>query len=264
MAERYGDEEISQFRGAQPIAEKWGFSREDLEHFRWRLTGGRFVRSTSPFVEEIAPIAGVNTGEGARRDASMEAMAQLKPLREGWTLTAAMASQMSFGAAALLVASERAVHTHNLTPIARVHALAVVGDDPVYMLTGPIPATAAVLARSGLNIDDIDVFEVNEAFAAIPMAWADETGASLDKTNVNGGADRAWTPAWSHRRHPGHEAHIRAAPLRRPLRVADDVRGRWPGQTPPSSSASDAATWAVDPLITQHSSHHQRTGGHRS
>jgi acetyl-CoA C-acetyltransferase len=99
-----------------------------------------------------------------------------------------MASQMSVGAAALLVASQLAVRTHNLTPLARVHALSVVGDDPVYMLTGPIPATQAVLARAGLGIDDIDLFEVNEAFAAIPMAWALETGASLDKTNVNGGA----------------------------------------------------------------------------
>jgi acetyl-CoA C-acetyltransferase len=188
-AQRYGDEEISQFRGAQLIAEKWGFSREDLERFSLE-SHRRAIRAIDEgrFMEEIAPIAGVDTDEGARRDTSLETMAQLKPLREGWTLTAAMASQMSVGAAALLVASERAVHVHNLTPIARVHALSVVGDDPVYMLTGPIPATAAVLARSGLNIDDIDVFEVNEAFAAIPMAWAEETGASLDKTNVNGGA----------------------------------------------------------------------------
>jgi acetyl-CoA C-acetyltransferase len=188
-AQRYGDEEISQFRGAQLIAEKWGFSREDLERFSLE-SHRRAIRAIDEgrFMEEIAPIAGVDTDEGARRDTSLETMAQLKPLREGWTLTAAMASQMSVGAAALLVASERAVHVHNLTPIARVHALSVVGDDPVYMLTGPIPATAAVLARAGLNIDDIDRFEVNEAFAAIPMAWAEETGASLDKTNVNGGA----------------------------------------------------------------------------
>jgi acetyl-CoA C-acetyltransferase len=188
-AQRYGDEEISQFRGAQLIAEKWGFSREDLERFSLE-SHRRAIRAIDEgrFMEEIAPIAGVDTDEGARRDTSLETMAQLKPLREGWTLTAAMASQMSVGAAAVLVASERAVHVHNLTPIARVHALSVVGDDPVYMLTGPIPATAAVLARAGLNIDDIDRFEVNEAFAAIPMAWAEETGASLDKTNVNGGA----------------------------------------------------------------------------
>jgi acetyl-CoA C-acetyltransferase len=188
-AQRYGDQEISQFRGAQLIAEKWGLRREDMERFSLE-SHRRAIRAIDEdrFAGQISPIAGIDTDEGARRDTSLEAMAQLKPLREGWTLTAAMASQLSVGAAALLVASERAVHTHNLTPLARVHTLSVVGDDPVYMLTGPIPATHAVLTRSGLGIDDIDLFEVNEAFAAIPMAWAQETGASLEKTNVNGGA----------------------------------------------------------------------------
>jgi acetyl-CoA C-acetyltransferase len=188
-AERYGDQEITQFRGAELIAEKWGFSREDMERYSLE-SHRRAIRAIDEdrFKGQITPIAGVGTDEGARRDTSLKAMARLKPLREGWALTAAVSSQMSVGAAALLVASERAVRTHNLTPIARVHALAVVGDDPVYMLTGPIPATHAVLARSGLGIDDIDLFEVNEAFASIPMAWAQETGASLEKTNVNGGA----------------------------------------------------------------------------
>jgi acetyl-CoA C-acetyltransferase len=188
-AQRYGDQEISQFRGAQLIAEKWGLRREDMERFSLE-SHRRAIRAIDEdrFAGQISPIAGIDTDEGARRDTSLEAMAQLKPLRAGWTLTAAMASQLSVGAAALLVASERAVHTHNLTPLARVHTLSVVGDDPVYMLTGPIPATHAVLTRSGLGIDDIDLFEVNEAFAAIPMAWAQETGASLEKTNVNGGA----------------------------------------------------------------------------
>jgi acetyl-CoA C-acetyltransferase len=188
-AQRYGDQEISQFRGAELIAEKWGFSREDMEHYSLE-SHRRAIRAIDEdrFAGQIAPIAGVDTDEGARRDTSTEAMARLKPLRDGGALTAAVSSQMSIGAAALLVASERALRTHNLTPIARVHALAVVGDDPVYMLTGPIPATHAVLARSGLGIDDIDLFEVNEAFASIPMAWAQETGGSLEKTNVNGGA----------------------------------------------------------------------------
>jgi acetyl-CoA C-acetyltransferase len=95
---------------------------------------------------------------------------------------------MSVGAAALLIASEEALRTHNLTPLARVHTLTVVGDDPVYMLTGPIPATLAALNRSRLGIDDIDLFEVNEAFAPVVLAWAHETGASLEETNVNGGA----------------------------------------------------------------------------
>jgi acetyl-CoA C-acetyltransferase len=187
--ERYGDQEISQFRGAQLMCEKWGYSRHDLERFALE-SHRRAVRAIDEgrFAGQITPVAGADTDEGARRDTSLEQMAQLKVLREGWEITAAVASQMSVGAAALLIASEEALRTHNLTPLARVHTLTVVGDDPVYMLTGPIPATLAALNRSRLGIDDIDLFEVNEAFAPVVLAWAHETGASLEKTNVNGGA----------------------------------------------------------------------------
>jgi acetyl-CoA C-acetyltransferase len=115
-------------------------------------------------------------------------MAGLQPLREGWELTAAIASQISVGAGALLIASEEAVERHGLTPRARIRTLVVEGSDPVYMLTGPIPATEKALRRAGLTIEDIDVFEVNEAFAPVPLAWAKDTGASLEKTNPNGGA----------------------------------------------------------------------------
>ncbi|MFC4910790.1 acetyl-CoA C-acetyltransferase [Actinomadura gamaensis] len=188
-AERYGMQEISQFRGAELMAEKWGYSREDLERFALEshrraakaIEAGHFDR-------EIAPLAGVTKDEGARPDTTMEKMATLKTLREGGVITAAVSSQISIGASALLIASEEAVRRHNLTPRARIHTLAVTGSDPVYMLTGPIPATEKALAKSGLSIDDIDVFEVNEAFAPVPMAWAQETGASLEKTNPNGGA----------------------------------------------------------------------------
>jgi acetyl-CoA C-acetyltransferase len=187
--ERYTDQEISQFRGAQLICEKWDLSREDLERFALE-SHQRAVRAIDDgrFVDQIAPLGDATTDEGARRDTSMEKMATLAPLREGWAVTAAVASQISVGAGALLVASEEAVRTHNLTPLARVHALSVVGDDPVFMLTGPIPATQHALKRSGLTIDDIDAFEINEAFAPVVLAWARETGASLEKTNVNGGA----------------------------------------------------------------------------
>jgi acetyl-CoA C-acetyltransferase len=187
--ERYADEEISQFRGAQLICEKWDLSREDLERFSLQ-SHQRAVAAIDDgrFVEQIAPLGEATTDEGARRDTSLEKMATLAPLREGWAVTAAVASQISVGAGALLVASEEAVRTHNLTPLARVHALSVVGDDPVYMLTGPIPATQHALKRSGLTIDDIDAFEINEAFAPVVLAWARETGASLEKTNINGGA----------------------------------------------------------------------------
>jgi acetyl-CoA C-acetyltransferase len=186
---RYGDQEISQFRGAQLITEKWGFSREDLEKFAVE-SHRRAVEAIDDgrFADQIAPLDGVEHDEGARRDTSLEKLAGLKPLREGWAITAGVASQISVGAGALLVASEQAVKTHNLKPIARVHTLTVVGDDPVYMLTGPIPATQAALKRSGLSIGDIDSFEINEAFAPVVLAWAKETGADLEKTNPNGGA----------------------------------------------------------------------------
>jgi acetyl-CoA C-acetyltransferase len=186
---RYGGQEISQFRGAQLICEKWGFTRGDLESFAlqshrraaWAIDEGRFDA-------EIEPVAGVRQDEGVRRDTTLEKMATLQPLREGWEITAAVSSQISVGASALLIASEDAVRRYGLTPRARVVALTVVGDDPVYMLTGPIPATQAVLKRAGLSIDDIDVFEVNEAFAPVVLAWQKETGASLERTNPNGGA----------------------------------------------------------------------------
>ncbi|MFB9838189.1 acetyl-CoA C-acetyltransferase [Actinoallomurus acaciae] len=187
--ERYGDQEISQFRGAQLMCEKWGYKRGDLEQFALE-SHRRAVHAigSGHFDREIAPIAGVTKDEGPRADTSLEKMAGLKPLREGWELTAAVASQISVGAGALLIASEEAVKQHNLTPRARVRTLVVEGSDPVYMLTGPIPATEKALKRGGLSIDDIDVFEVNEAFAPVPLAWAKETGASLEKTNPNGGA----------------------------------------------------------------------------
>jgi acetyl-CoA C-acetyltransferase len=187
--DRYGDQEISQFRGAQLMCEKWGLKRLQLEEFALAsharavsaLDEGRFDR-------QITPVGGVTRDEGPRRDTSLEKMAELKPLREGWELTAATASQISDGAAAVLIASEAAVKRHGLTPRARVHTLAVAGSDPVFMLTGPMPATEQALARGQLTVDDIDVFEVNEAFAPVLLAWSADTGASLDKTNPNGGA----------------------------------------------------------------------------
>ena len=187
--ERYGTQEISQFRGAQLVCEKWGLSRRQLEEFALE-SHQRAIRAIDEgrFAREIAPVAGVTADEGPRRDTSLEKMAGLKPLREGWAVTAAAASQISDGAAALLIASEAAVERHGLTPRARITALAVTGSDPVYMLTGVMPATDQVLARAGLSVSDIDVFEVNEAFAPVLLAWSAETGASLDRTNPNGGA----------------------------------------------------------------------------
>jgi acetyl-CoA C-acetyltransferase len=187
--DRYGDQEISQFRGAQLICEKWGLKRLQLEEFSLE-SHARAVNAIDEgrFDREITPVGGVTTDEGPRRDTTLEKMAELKPLREGWELTAATASQISDGAAAVLIASEAAVRRYGFTPRARVHALTVLGADPVFMLTGPIPATEQALARGQLTIDDIDVFEVNEAFAPVLLAWSADTGASLEKTNPNGGA----------------------------------------------------------------------------
>ncbi len=187
--QRYGDQEISQFRGAQLMCEKWGITRDQLEDFALE-SHARAVRAIDEgrFASQITELAGVTTDEGPRRDTSKEKMAGLQPLREGWEITAATASQISDGAAALLIASEEAVHRHNLTPRARIHALAVTGADPVFMLTGPIPATGQALSRAKLEIDEIDVFEVNEAFAPVLIAWSSDTGASLARTNPNGGA----------------------------------------------------------------------------
>ena len=186
---RYGDQEISQFNGAELIADRWDVSREDMEEFALR-SHQRAVNATDQrfFEEEIVPVAGLKDDEGPRRDTSLAKMALLPALREGGRLTAAVSSQVSDGASAVLVASERAVREHGLTPLARVHTAVVVGSDPVIMLTGPIPATQKALQKSGLTVDDIDMFEVNEAFASVVIAWLREVHAAPGRTNVLGGA----------------------------------------------------------------------------
>ncbi|MCX4739793.1 acetyl-CoA C-acetyltransferase [Streptomyces antibioticus] len=186
---RYGDRPVNQFAGAETIAATWGIGREDQEEFALRshrravraLDEGRFTRETVPYGE-------VGADEGPRRDTSLEKMAALKPVLDGGTVTAACSSQVSDGAAALLLASERAVRDHGLTPRARVHHLSVRGEDPIRMLTAPIPATAHALKKTGLTLDDIDLVEINEAFAPVVLAWLKETGADPAKVNVNGGA----------------------------------------------------------------------------
>jgi acetyl-CoA C-acetyltransferase len=140
------------------------------------------------FQAEIAPYQDVSQDEGPRPDTSLEKMAGLKPLRAGGRITAALASQISDGAAALLIASDRAVDEHKLTPRARIRHLSARGDDPVLMLTAPIPATAHALDKTGLTMADIDLVEINEAFASVVLAWQRETGADLATVNVAGGA----------------------------------------------------------------------------
>jgi acetyl-CoA C-acetyltransferase len=186
---RYGDQEISQFRGAELIAEKWDISRRDMEEFALE-SHERAIRAGDEhrFDREIAPLRGVETDEGPRRGTSIEKMAQLPTLEEGGRLTAAVSSQISDGASAMLVMSEQAVRDHGVTPRARVHHLSVRGDSPVLMLSAPIPATAFALEKTGMTLDDIDLIEINEAFASVVLAWQKETGADLEKVNVNGGA----------------------------------------------------------------------------
>jgi acetyl-CoA C-acetyltransferase len=189
---RYGDQEISQFRGSEMIAEKWDLSREEMEQFA--LTSHQRAQGAiraGYFEKEIIPVevdgTGFATDEGPR-DTSLEKMAGLKTLVEGGRLTAAMASQISDGASAVLLASENAVKTHNLKPRARIHHISARGADPVFMLTGPIPATEYALKKTGLSIGDIDTVEINEAFAPVVMAWLKETGADPAKVNPSGGA----------------------------------------------------------------------------
>ena len=185
---RYGNQEVSQFRSAEMIAEKWNISRERMEEFALR-SHERAIRATDEgrFAREIVPLAGLSQDEGPRRGTSLEKMAALEPLTEGGRITAAVASQITDAASALLVASEAAVAAHGLTPRARIHHLSVRADDPVWMLTGPIRATAHALEKAGMDVDDIDLFECNEAFASVVLAWAMELGVDLEKVNVNGG-----------------------------------------------------------------------------
>ena len=186
---RYGDQPVSQFHGAELIADKWGITREDMEAFALEshrraiqaIDEGRFDR-------EISAYGDVTTDEGPRRDTTLEKMQSLKPVTEGGRITAAVSSQISDGAAAVLVVSERALKEHNLTPRARIHHLSVRGADPIYMLTAPINATAYALEKTGMSLDDIDLVEINEAFAPVVIAWQRETSADLTKVNVNGGA----------------------------------------------------------------------------
>jgi len=187
--QRYGTQEISQFRGAEMIAEKWDISRAAMEEFSFE-SHERAVRAIDEgrFDAEIVPLGDCLTDEGPRRGGSLEKMAQLQPLVEGGRLTAAVASQISDASASLLIASSQAVEDHNLTPRARIHHMSVRGDDPVLMLTGPIPATAHAFERTGMSVSDIDLFECNEAFACVPMAWMAEHDIPHESVNVNGGA----------------------------------------------------------------------------
>ena len=185
---RYGDQEVNQFRGAELIAEKWNITREDMEDYAVESHVRAInARAEGRFKNEIVPLGDCSEDEGPR-EPNLEKIRSLPTLTPGGRVTAAVASQLSDASAALLVVSERALKDHGLTPRARIHHLSVRADDPIYMLTAPIPATEYALAKTGLTKDDIDLVEINEAFAPVVIAWQRETGWDLGKVNVNGGA----------------------------------------------------------------------------
>jgi len=185
---RYGDQEVSQFRAAELIAEKWGITRDEMEEYAVE-SHVRALRAQAEgrFEREIVPLARVTADEGPRQP-NWEKIRSLPTLVPDGRLTAAVSSQISDAAAAILVVSESALREYGLTPRARVHHLSVRGADPIFMLTAPIPATAYALQRTGMTLDQIDLIEINEAFASVVLAWQRETGADLAKVNVNGGA----------------------------------------------------------------------------
>jgi acetyl-CoA acyltransferase len=190
MAERYAHQLVPQGLSAEMIADKWNLSRERLDAIAFE-SHRRAMSATEEgrFDSQLVPIEGLARDEGIRPDTSLEKLASLKPVfKADGRVTAGNSSQISDGAAALLIMGEDTAEELGMTPLARFHAFSLAGVDPVMMLTGPIPATEKVLERSGLGLEDIDLFEVNEAFASVVGAWLDETGADWEKTNVNGGA----------------------------------------------------------------------------
>jgi acetyl-CoA C-acetyltransferase len=186
---RYGKQLISQFASAERIAARWELSREQMEVFAL-ASHTRALRAIDEgrFTREIEPLGALAHDEPPRRGTTLEQMQTLKPLAEGGRLTAAVASQNADGSAALLIANERAIKAHNLKPRARIVHLSVRGDDPVWMLTAPIPATKRALEKAGLRMDQIDLVEINEAFASVVLAWEKELGVDNERVNVNGGA----------------------------------------------------------------------------
>jgi acetyl-CoA C-acetyltransferase len=185
---RYGDQEVSQFRGADMIAERWDISREDMEEFAVR-SHERAIRAREEgrFDNEIVPFGSFAVDEGPR-EPNLEKIRSLSTLREGGRITAAVSSQISDASAAMLLVSERALKEHHLTPRARIHHMSVRANDPVIMLSAPIPAVQYALERSSMSMEDIDLVEINEAFASVVLAWLKDLKADPERVNVNGGA----------------------------------------------------------------------------
>jgi acetyl-CoA C-acetyltransferase len=198
MEERYPNIQFSQFMGAEMVAEKYGLTKDDLDEYSYR-SHQRAIAATQAgaFKNEIVGVEITDADgnvtlhtidEGIRFDASLDGIRGVKLLREGGRITAASSSQICDGASGVMVVSEKALKEHNLTPIARIHHLSVMGHDPVIMLEAPIPATERALKRAGMKVSDIDAFEVNEAFASVPVAFTKHLGVDPERININGGA----------------------------------------------------------------------------
>lgn len=203
ITKRYPGSTFSQFVGAERMAQKYGVTRAELDDFAYQShIKGAAAYEGGYFKNEIVPMEVMVEGkkvmhemdEGLRPNASLQAISELKPLVEGGLITAASSSQICDGAAAVLVVSERALKQYGLKPLARIHDMTVVGSDPTMVLEGPIPATRKILERTGLKISDIEIYEVNEAFGSVPLAWAKAIGADVKKLNVNGGAQALGHP----------------------------------------------------------------------
>ena len=198
LEDRYPNIQVSQFMGAEMVAAKYGLTKDQLDEFGYH-SHQRAIAATQggAFKDEILALDGLDkegavvrhdSDEGIRYDVSIDGMRAVKLLQEGGRITAATSSQICDGASGVMIVSEKALKEHGLTPMARIHHLSLMGHDPVIMLEAPIPATERALEKAGMSIDDIDLFEVNEAFASVPVAWLQKTGADPERLNVNGGA----------------------------------------------------------------------------
>jgi len=194
IEKRYPGTFFSQFTGAELVADKWNLSRSDLDSFALEShIKAANASKADLFKNEILPLEGnkgsmVTSDEGIRYDASIEGLSGLNPVTEGGVITAGNASQITDGASAIMICNDEGLKKIKTNPRALIKTITVVGDDPVFMLTGPIPASKLALKKANLHIDEMDIYEVNEAFAPVPMAWAIELNADKNKLNVNGGA----------------------------------------------------------------------------
>ncbi len=251
MEERYPGIAFSQFTGAEMMAKKYGLSKDELDEFGYQSHQKAIAAAQKGlFEDEIVPVAVTlpdgsselhKSDEGIRFDASLEAIKAVKLLQEGGRITAATSSQICDGASGVMVVNERGLKTLGIAPMARIHAMTVIGHDPVIMLEAPIPATARALKKAGMSIDDIDLFEVNEAFASVPVAWLKKTEADPQKLNVHGGARRV-------RHQADDDAGLCAEAPRQALGPADHVRRRRTRQRHHRrADVSAAGEWWIKP-----------------